>query len=97
VRIATGQASKIAKIKSVTAAGIEHVVTRRCPSNFRDRVEQRFGGAAIMQSPPRRSSRRCIAWVLGTAILRLEQVDVSAASSIKRVPARATQPPLLAR
>src|ERR1700682_6273176 len=50
-----------------------------------------------MQPPAGCHGRRGIAWALGSPVLRVQQVDVTAARDIEGMSARTDQPPLLAR
>ena len=85
-----------AEVETVAAAGIENDVAGRCGHDLRDGAQQRLGHAAIVQSPPRRDGSRRVARLLGSPLLRLEQVDVSAARDVERMSARTEQSPLLA-
>ncbi len=87
--------ARTAEVESVAAAGIQDDIARRCGQHLRDRLEQRFGHAAIVQSPPGRRGSRCVAWRFGSPLLRLEQIDVSAARDVERMAAWTQQPPLL--
>src|ERR1700691_5273062 len=46
------------------------------------------GGAAIVQSPARRNGRNGVARLIRSPILRLEQIDVSAAGDVEAMPSR---------
>jgi hypothetical protein len=92
-----GLARQGAEIETVPTAGIENGVSRRCAQDPGDGVEQRPGHAEIVQSPPPRDGSRCVAGLLRSPVLRLEQVDVSATRDVERMPARTDQAPVLAR
>src|ERR1022692_3336498 len=53
-----------AEVETFTAAGIENDVARRCGHNLRDRLQQRLGYAAIVQSPPASDCSRGVARLL---------------------------------
>jgi len=72
-----------AEVETIAASGIEHDVARTCGQHFGDPAQQRLRNAAIVQSASRRHGVRGIAWVLGSPILWLEQVDVPAAGDIE--------------
>jgi hypothetical protein len=89
-------ASQAPKIETVAAARIQNDVARRCGNYFFDRLQQWRGHTTIVQSPPPLSGRIGIARLLGSPILRLKQVDVSAARNVERMPALADYPVLFA-
>jgi len=62
--IEAGLVSEGAEVETVTAAGIENDVTGRCVHHRGDRTQQRFGHAAIVQSPPPRDGSRRVARLL---------------------------------
>ena len=64
--------------------------------DLRDGIEQRPGYAAIVQSAPSCNGGRCVAGLARPAVLRLEQVDVSAARDIERMSARTEHAPIRA-
>ena len=78
-----------AQVESVAAAGIENNVAGDAAMDLGDRLEQWHGDAQIVQPPPRRNGRNRIAWLIRSPILRLEQIDVSAARDIEGMPALA--------
>ena len=91
---AAGPSSEGAEVETVAAAGIENDIVRRCGQHLRDCIEQRPGYAAIVQSAPSCDSSRCIAGLTRPAVLRLEQIDVSAAGDIERMPTRTDHAPI---
>jgi hypothetical protein len=97
MRIEACQACKAAEVESVTAARIENDIARRCGNDLGDRVEQRLGHTTIMESPPCCRGSLGVAWILGSPLLWLEQVDVSATRDVKGMPPWTKQSPLLAR
>ena len=59
MRVESRLADKGAKVKTVAATGIENDITGRRGKNLRDRAQQRFRNAAIVQpAPPLDGSRR---------------------------------------
>jgi len=90
-------AGERAEIEAVTASGVEYDVAWRCIQDLADRAQQRPGHAPIVQATAGRDGGRGIARLLRSPLLRLQQIDVSAARYVERMPARAEQPPLLAR
>ncbi len=97
MRIESGPASEAAEVEPVTAAGIENHIAGRGGHDLLDRAQQRLGHTAIVQSPPPGDGGSRVARMLGSALLRLKQVDVSAARDVERMAARTEQPPLLAQ
>ena len=83
MRIETSLASEAAEVETVAAAGVENRVARRRRRDLRDRLQQRLSRAAIVQSPPPRDGSRRVARLLGSPLLRLEQVDVSATRHVE--------------
>jgi hypothetical protein len=81
------------EIKAVTATGVQNYVTRRGSCQFGDAIEKRPSDSAIMQAPPCRDGRRRVTRLPGPAVLRLQQVDVTAARDVEGMSARAHQPP----
>ena len=98
MRIEAGLASEAAEVETVAAAGIENDVARATrPSSPRSR---RSSGSVTPRSCNRRRAATAaarVARLLGSPILRLEQVDVSAARDVERMSARTNHSPLLAR
>jgi hypothetical protein len=92
VRAASGLAGQAAQVEAITTSGIEIYVVSGCGQNLRDGVQQRPAYAAIMQSPPRSNGRDGVARLVRSAVLRLEQVDVSAARHVEGMPALTKQP-----
>jgi hypothetical protein len=82
-------AGKAPKIKTVAAAGIKNDIAGRCPHNLASGAQQRRGHAKVMQPPPPSKGGRRVSRLLGSPLLRLKQIDVPAASDIKRMSARA--------
>ena len=91
--IAARLEGKGAEVKTVTAARIKNGVGRRCIDDRSDSAQQWLGEAAVVQSPPGCDGSRRVARLRGSPLLRLEQVDVSAARDVKRMFARTEPPP----
>jgi hypothetical protein len=85
MRIKTDLARETTEVETVAAAGIQNDIARDRVNHLRDSAQQRLRHAAIVQTPPRRYRIRSIARILGSPILRLEQVDVPAACDIERM------------
>jgi hypothetical protein len=60
-----------------------------------NRPKQGFGDAAIVQSSPRGNRRSRVAGLVGAPILRLEQIDVSAAGHVEGMPPFAKHTPVV--
>jgi hypothetical protein len=97
MRIKSKLTGESAEVKPVPAAGIQDDVAWRCGHHVSYRAEERSGHAAIVQSPPSEDGCGRVARLLGSALLRLEQIDVSAPRDVKRMPARTKEPPPFAR
>src|SRR4051794_25105724 len=95
MRIEPGLTSERAEVETTTAARVENDVARARGDQFGDAVQQRRGHAAIVQSPACGHGGYGVAWIAGSPLLRLEQVDVTATRDVERVSARADEPPVL--
>jgi hypothetical protein len=95
VRVEARLAFEGTKVEAVTATGVENDIARTHGYHLRDRVEQRLGHTAIVQSPPRCHGGRRVAWLPRSPVLRLKQVGVSAARDVERMSARTEPAPLL--
>ena len=87
-------AREAAKVETVTAAGIENDVTGACGYQLCDGVEQRLSHAAIVQSSPRSNGSHRVTRLLGSSLLRLEQIDVPATRDVERMSTRTEESPL---
>ncbi len=94
MRIDAGPAGEIAQVETITAAGVQNNVAGAQGDDLRDAAPQRLRHAAIVQSPPRFDRCDCVARLLRSPFLRLQQVDVPAARHVERMPARTNHPPL---
>ena len=92
MRIETNFAGERAEIETIAAACIENHVFSRRRDHLRNSAQQRRGDPEIVQTPPPGDRVGSIARLLRTAILRLKEIDVSAARDVERVTARADQP-----
>ena len=97
VRLKTSLAGERAEVETVPASGIENHVGRTRGDHLGDSHQQRLGHAAIVQSPTGRDGRQRVAGLLRPALLRLQQVEVSAAGDVEGMSARTEQSPLRAR
>ena len=88
MRAESGLTGKGAEVETVTAAGIQNDVVLRRGDDLRNPSEQGCGDAAIVQSPARRNGRNGVARLIRSPILRLEQIDVSAAGDVEAMPSR---------
>ncbi len=88
MRIEAGLASKGAEVETVAAAGIKNDVAGRSAHDVRYRPQERFGDAALVQSPAPRDGGRSVARLIRSPVLWLKQVDVPAARDVERMPAR---------
>ncbi len=91
MRVEAVPAGEFTQVESIAATGVENGVGRRGRDRLRNGVEQRRGDPAIVQAPARGHGSHRIARVFGTAVLRLQQVDVTAARDVEGMPARARQ------
>ena len=89
--VASAVVGKRAEIVSVAAAGVEDGIGCGWLQQVLNFGEQRSGQAAIMQPAARGDGFRRIAGALGTALLRLEKIDVAGARDIERVARGADQ------
>ena len=96
VRIEFVIAREGAEVEAFAAAGIENSVVWRWGQDVRDCAEQRRGYAEVVQAAASCDGGHGVARLLRPALLRLKQVDVSAARHVEGMPAGADQPPLLA-
>src|SRR5260370_9240752 len=79
---------QVAEVPAIAAAGIDDdVVARRCQYRG-DGLEHRPRHACLMDAPACRHRLLGITRQLRAALLRLQQVDVAAASDVKRVSLR---------
>jgi hypothetical protein len=90
-------ALKTAEIETIAAAGIENRVVDSRSQYLPDSAKQGSSHSPIMQTPSRCNSLRRIARMLGPPLLRLQQIDISAAGDVERMPASANHSPILAR
>jgi cyclohexyl-isocyanide hydratase len=97
MRVAPGPAREAAEVEAVAATGIDDSIARRRGYYFFDGMQQGLGDAEIVQSPPPGNGRARVAWLPGSPVLGLEQVDVSAPRDIERMAARTEHATLLAR
>src|ERR1035438_2654835 len=95
MRLESSLASEASEIETVAAAGIQSNVARTSGHKLRNSAQQRLRHTAIVQPAPRPDGCRGVAGLLGTPILRLEQIDVSTPPDIERMAACADEPPLL--
>src|SRR5437879_1012557 len=94
MRIEAGLASEAAKVETITTAGIQSDVAWACGHHLRDGVQQWLSHAAIVQSAPRCDCCRRVTGLLGSPLLRLEQVDVPATRDVERMSSRTQKSPL---
>jgi len=59
--------------------------------DFKNGLKKGLGNAAIMQPPASRYRFLSVTWLLGSALLRLEDIDVTTAGNIERVTTFADQ------
>jgi hypothetical protein len=97
MRIEAKLAGKGTEVEAVATAGIEDNVALRRGHDIRDGMKQGLGHAEIVQSPSSLDGSLSVARLLGSPILRLEQVDVSATRDVERMSARTNDTPLLAQ
>ena len=90
------QSSQAAEVETVAAARIQYDVIGRCSYEVLNRIQQRLSQAPIVQPPPPLKRGHCVARLLRSPILRLEQIDVSTTRRIERMTARTNHSPLLA-
>ncbi len=72
MRVETGLASKAAKIKAVSAAGIENNIVGRWGQSLRNTAQQRGGHAEVVQPTPSGEGSRGVSRLLGPPVLRLK-------------------------
>src|ERR1017187_10370563 len=95
MRLESSLASEASEIETVAATGIQNNVARTSGHELRNSAQQRLRHTAIVQPAPRPDGCRGVAGLLGTPILRLEQINVPAPRDIKGMAARTDEPPLL--
>jgi hypothetical protein len=88
VCVETKLVREAAEIETVAAPCIENHIASRRVNRIGDPAQQRLRHAAIVQSPPRRYGRKRVSRVLGSAILRLQEINVSASCDVEGVSLR---------
>ena len=92
-----GLASEGAKVKAITASGVEHDVLGTRLQNVRDGAREGLSDSAVVQSASRSYCARGVARLLRAAVLWLEQIDVAALGDVEGMGAGTEQPTLFAR
>jgi hypothetical protein len=79
------------KVESIAASGVENDILARYGGEVPDRVDKWLCNTQIVQSPAPRDRIRRIARLLRPPVLRLEQIEISAARGVERMLAGANQ------
>jgi hypothetical protein len=97
VRIETHPVREATQVETVAAAGIQNHIARNRVNRLRDSTQQWIRHTTIVQTPPRRDRLDGIARVLGSPILRLQQVDVPATCDVERMSPPTNDSPVITR
>src|SRR5579864_8850055 len=96
MRAKAGLVSEGAEKETLTATGVENDVAGRWSQQLRDCMQQRRGCTEFVQSAARLEGSGCVTGVFRSPLLRLQQVNVPAASYVERMAAWTEQAALLA-